>query len=102
MRNETRPMASSSPSSATSFGYVVGEGYLLSSLQILMIKAARYVTGNRNFVSTRKPLLKCGWQLFYKTVILTHKMKITKSPHYLWEKMNSSYPYRTSSQLPDV
>ena len=76
------------------------EGYLLNSLQVLMNKAARYVTGDRSFISTRKLLLKCNWlsvkqQVFYQTVVMTHKTKLTQSPHYLWEKTNTSYPYRT-------
>ena len=65
-----------------------------------MNKAARYVTGDRSFISTRKLLLKCNWlsvkqQVFYQTVVMTHKTKLTQSPHYLWEKTNTSYPYRT-------
>ena len=76
------------------------EGYLLDSLQILMNKAARYVTGDRAFNSIRKLLYKCNWlsvkkQVFYQTVIMTHKTKLTQSPQYVWEKIYNSYPYRT-------
>ena len=72
----------------------------MQSLQILMNKAARHVTGYTAFTPIRRLLLKCRWlsvkqQVFYQTVIMTHKTKITKSPYHMWKKMGTGYPYRT-------
>ena len=76
------------------------EGYLLNSLQIILNRAARSVTGHNRFTSTRKLLTTCNWLsvrqlVFYQTVILTHKTLTTGYPTYMKQRMSSNYPYRT-------
>ena len=76
------------------------EGYLLNSLQIIMNRAARSVTGYSCFTSTRKLLARCNWLsvrqlVFYQTVIMMHKTMKTGLPKYLKQKMSSNFPYQT-------
>ena len=76
------------------------EGYLLNSLQIIMNRAARSVTGYNCFTSTRRLLSTCNWLsvrqlVFYQTVIMTHKTMLTGTPKFMKQKFSTNYPYRT-------
>ena len=63
--------------------------YLLNSIQVQQLKAARFVCGYKSYYwSTQKLLNTCGWlsvkqQEFYSTCLLTHKISTTSLPRNL-------------------
>ena len=76
------------------------EGYLLNTLQVIMNRAARSVTGYTCFTSTRKLLTSCNWLsvrqlVFYQTVMMMHKTVKTGLPKHMNHKMSSNFPYQT-------
>ena len=76
------------------------EGYLLHSLQVLMNRAARAVTGLPGFTSTRHLMVSCGLLsvkqlVVYHTVTMIHKILKAGSPSYLYSRLSSVHPYRT-------
>ena len=76
------------------------EDYLLSSLQIVQNKAARFVTRRGKYTAVAELLQQCGWLsvrqlVFYHSVILIHKTVTTKSPKYIFSKLSSEFPYNT-------
>ena len=76
------------------------EGYLLHSLQVLMNRAARSVTGLSGFTSTKRLMDSCGWLsvkqlVVYQSVIMIHKTLKTGSPNYLFNRLSTSYTYNT-------
>ena len=80
------------------------EGYLLHSLQVLLNKAARLVTGFSCFTSTKKLLDTCGWLsvkqlVMYQTTIMVHKTFLTSKPFYLHGRLSNEHScYRTRQQ----
>ena len=79
------------------------EGYLLHTLQVLLNKAARVVTGFSCFTSTRKLLDTCGWLsvkqlVMYQTTIMVHKTFQTSKPLYLHSRLSNEHSYRTRQQ----
>ena len=60
--------------------------YLLKSVQVQQLKAARFVCGYKSFYWSTKQLLdKCGWlsvkqQEYYSTTLLAHKIVISSLP----------------------
>ena len=76
------------------------EGYLIHSLQVIMNRAARLVTGMSGFTSTRRLMESCGWMsvkqlVVYQTLVMIHKILLTGSPSHLYEKLSRSHPFRT-------
>ena len=79
------------------------EGYLLHTLQVLLNKAARVVTGFSCFTLTRKLLDTCGWLsvkqlVMYQTTIMVHKTFQTSKPLYLHSRLSNEHSYRTRQQ----
>ena len=76
------------------------EGYLIKALQVVQIKAARCVTRQSWFTSTRQLLKQCGWMsirqlAFYHTVLTMHRILKSEKPVYLRSKVSYNYPYQT-------
>ena len=74
--------------------------YLLSMLQILQNKAARFVTKLDIFTSQKTLLLQCGWlsvrQLAeYHSLVLIFKTKQEQKPEFLHKTLSKSFNYRT-------
>ena len=74
--------------------------YLLSALQILQNRAARFVAGLSWFTPIRVLLKKCKWLsvrqlVLYQSIILAHKIATTGTPASLAVKMNTTHPYNT-------
>ena len=74
---------------------------LKRSLQIIMNKVARVVTRLDWSTPARELLAQCGWLsvnqlIFYHSVLQVHKVKLSKTPKYLYTMHNSwAYQYRT-------
>ena len=74
---------------------------LKKSLQIIQNKVARVVTRLNWSTPASELLHQCGWLsvnqlIFYHSVLLVYKVKLTKTPRYLHSMHNSwSYQYRT-------
>ena len=76
------------------------EDYLLSALQIVQNKAARFVARRGRYTPVVELLSQCGWlsvkQLaFYHGVILIYKTIKTTYPKYLFSKLSMDFPYNT-------
>ena len=76
------------------------EGFLLKSLQVLQNRAARIVTGCGWFTPKRRLLRLCRWLsvkqlVFYQSVIMAHKIAISRSPLYMASKMSTEHPRQT-------
>ena len=74
------------------------ERYLINSLQIIQNKAARLVTRCDSQTPVSSLLNQCGWlsvsQLgAYHSLVLAFKVKSTKCPQYLFEKMWEKEPF---------
>ena len=74
--------------------------FLLSFLQILQNRGARYVTKLGWFTPVSTLLNHCGWlsvrQLVaYHSLILIFKTKRDKKPSYFYEKFSKQYRYQT-------
>ena len=75
--------------------------YLLNSIQVQQLKAARFVCGyNSYYWSTQKLLHTCGWlsikqQEFYSTCLLAHKISYTRLPHNLYSAIVKPHTYNT-------
>ena len=71
------------------------------SLQIIHNKVARVVTRLDWSTSVKELLNQCGWLsvnqlIFYHSVLLVYKVKMSQTPRYLYKMHNSwSYQYRT-------
>ena len=74
---------------------------LKKSLQIIQNKVARVVTRLEWSTPIRDLLAQCGWLsvnqlIFYHSVLLVHKVKLSQTPRYLYKMHNSwSYQHRT-------
>ena len=74
---------------------------LKKSLQIIQNKVARVVTRLEWSTPAKELLLQCGWLsvnqlIFYHSVLLVYKVKLSKTPKYLYSMHNRwSYQYRT-------
>ena len=76
------------------------EGYLLHSLQVLVNRAARSVTGLSCFTSTRRLLDSCNWLsvkqlVVYQTLIMIHKTLQSGTPSYLYNRLSTPHSYKT-------
>ena len=76
------------------------EDYLLQALQVVQNKAARFVARKGKYTPVADLLLQCGWLsvrqlVFYHSVILIHKTKITSFPQYIYSKLSTQFPYNT-------
>ena len=76
------------------------EGYLLHSLQVLVNRAARSVTGLSCFTSTRRLLDSCNWLsvkqlVVYQTLIMIHKTLQSGTPSYLFNRLSTPHSYKT-------
>ena len=76
------------------------EGYLQHALQVVQNQAARAVTGRSWFTPTRVLFTVCNWpsvkQLIeYHTLIMPHKITMTRNPYYLKNKFSTDFYYRT-------
>ena len=83
------------------------ESFLLRALQTVQNKAARVVTNQGIFTSTKVLLRECGWLsvaqlVFFHSVVLLFKTRLTKKPRYLFEmaeiQENTRYGTRTSHE----
>ena len=73
------------------------EDYLLQSLQVVQNKAARFVARKGKYTPVAELLLQCGWLsirqlVFYHSVILIHKTKLTSAPQYIYSKLSTQFP----------
>ena len=69
------------------------ENYLLKSLQIIQNKAARVVTKLKWDTPVGTLLSQCGWLsirqlIWYHSVILVHRIRLSKVPKYLYNMYN--------------
>ena len=76
------------------------EEYLLSSLQIVQNKAARFVARRSKYTPVVGLLRQCGWLsirqlVFYHSVINIYKILQTTYPKYIYNKLCSEFPYNT-------
>ena len=76
------------------------EEYLLSALQIVQNKAARFVARRGRYTPVAELLRQCGWlsvrQLVcYHSVIQIYKTMQITYPKYLFNKLSSDFPYNT-------
>ena len=76
------------------------ESYLLKGLQVTQNRAARIVTRMSWFTPTRVLLNKCRWLsvkqlVVYHRAVTVHKIIKTRTPMYLYQKMDSNHPYQT-------
>jgi hypothetical protein len=76
------------------------EDYLLSSLQVVQNKAARYVARRGRYTPVADLLRQCGWLsvrqlVFYHSVILIYKTSQTTYPKYIYSKLATEFPYNT-------
>ena len=74
--------------------------FLISSLQVMQNKAARYVTKKNIFTPTKVLLKQCGWMsvnqmVFFHTLILFYKTRQSKFPTALYNMASSEYSYNT-------
>ena len=75
--------------------------YLLGSIQVQQLKAARFVCGYKSFYwSTQKLLNTCGWlsvkqQEFYSTCLLAHKISTTSLPRNLHAALIQPHVHNT-------
>ena len=72
--------------------YGACSGYLLSSLQVVQNRAARYVTQLPWMTPTSSLLNQCGWLsvrqlVVYHSLLLLHKVRRDKKPRYIYERM---------------
>ena len=79
------------------------EGYLLHALQVQLNKAARLVTGQFGFTSTRKLMETCGWLsvkqlVVYQSAIMIHKTILSRKPFYMHSRLSMEYSYGTRQQ----
>ena len=79
------------------------EGYWLHTLQVLLNKAARLVTGFSCFTSTKRLMDACGWLsvkqlVMYQTTVMVHKTFQTRKPYYLHERLSIEHSYRTRQE----
>ena len=67
--------------------------YLMKSIQVQQLKAARFICGYQSFYwSTQKLLNKCGWlsvkqQEVYATTLMVHKIVVTSLPRNIYADM---------------
>ena len=76
------------------------DSYLIRSLQVLLNRAARAVTGLSCYTSTRRLMDSCHWLsvkqlVVYQTVVMIHKIVKSGSPYYIHERLSADYPYQT-------
>ena len=76
------------------------EEYLLSSLQIVQNKAARFVSRRGKYTPVVELLRHCGWLsvrqlVLYHSVIQVYKTLLTSSPKYIHSKLSTEFPYNT-------
>ena len=76
------------------------EEYLLTSLQVVQNKAARFVTRCGRATPVKDLLKQCGWLsvrqlIFYHSVVQICKTLRTTYPRYLHQKVIDKFPYRT-------
>ena len=76
------------------------EEYLLSSLQVVQNKAARFVSRRGKYTPIVELLRHCGWLsvrqlVFYHSVIQIFKTLLTTSPKYIYNKLSNEFPYNT-------
>ena len=79
------------------------EGYLLHALQVQLNKAARLVTGQSGFTSTRKLMETCRWLsvkqlVVYQSAIMIHKTILIRKPFYMHSRLSMEYNYGTRQQ----
>ena len=82
------------------------EDYLVRILQVVQNKAARVVTRQNHFTSTKKILSACGWMsvrqlLTYHSLVLLYRTVKSKKPDYLYSKVKSGGDYRYSTRQAD-
>ena len=70
------------------------EEYLINSLQVAQNKAARCISRLPIYTPTRSIFKACGWMsvrqlMMYHSLVLLHKTLASKSPVYLYQKVNS-------------
>ena len=76
------------------------EDYLLSALQIVQNKAARFVARRDKYTPVKELLRQCGWLsvrqlVLYHSVIMIYKTLMTTYPKYIFSKLSSEFPYNT-------
>ena len=76
------------------------EEFLLSSLQVVQNKAARFITRRGVYSSVEEILRECGWLsirqlVFYHSVISIYKTLQTSYPRYIFNKLARQFPYNT-------
>ena len=75
--------------------------YLINTLQVQQLTAARIVCGADSFRWSRRKLLqRVGWLsirqlIFYHTTLQAHKTMATGTPKVLFNSLNSQYNYHT-------
>ena len=72
----------------------------MKGLQVTQNRAARIVTRMSWFTPTRVLLNKCRWLsvkqlVVYHRAVTVHKIIKTRTPMYLYQKMDSNHPYQT-------
>ena len=81
---------------------------LKKSLQVLQNKVAQVVTRQDWNTPSKVLLQQCGWlsvnqMIFFHTVLLVFKVKLTRSPKYLYMMHNNwTYPYTTRQAENDL
>ena len=75
--------------------------YLVNTMQVQQLNAARVVCGYQSFYWSREKLLnKCGWlsikqQMVVSTVTLAHNIITTGVPRNIYANLISEFPYQT-------
>ena len=72
-------------------------GQILRMLQTVQNRAARCITKNGPYTSTKNLLAQCNWMsveqlVAYHSIIAVHKILCLKKPKYLYDNLRSSYP----------
>ena len=80
--------------------------YLLNSIQVQQLKAARFMCGYKSYYwSTQKLLNTCGWlsvkqQEFYSTCLLAHKISTTSLPRNLHATFKVKLKQHAAKKIP--
>ena len=76
------------------------EEHLLSSLQVVQNKAARFITKKGKFTPVSELLQQCSWlsvrqSILYHSVLMIYKTISTTYPKYIHQKLSTEFPYST-------
>ena len=74
--------------------------YLVNALQVMQNKAARYVTKKNVYTPVKTLLKQCNWlsvhqMIFFHTVVLFYRTRVSKVPVQLFKMASSDYSYNT-------